>query len=76
MQPELSKKDHSRYAAFPAHPMARVRQRVLEAAHKAMFEAVEAGEVAPGMAEPIADMVVMDLLPFLAPEAFLPESDG
>lgn len=68
-------KDKSRYAVFPAHPLARIRQRVLEVAHRSMFEAVDAGDVEPGMAEPIADMVVMDLLPWLKPEAFLPEEN-
>ena len=71
--PHLENKDESRYAAFPAHPLAKIRQRVLEAAHRAMYEAVDAKDVEPGMAEPIADMVVMDLLPWLKPEAFLPE---
>jgi hypothetical protein len=69
----MAEKDSSRYAVFPQHPMARVRQRVLEDAHRAMFKAVDEKDVEPGMAEPIADMVVMALLPWLSPEAFLSE---
>lgn len=62
--------ERTRYADFPDHPLAKIRQEVLDAARHAMREAHESGEIAEGMIEPIADMVVMDLLPWLKPEAF------
>jgi hypothetical protein len=63
--------DTSRYASWPNHPLAGIRQSVLEDAHRVLLDAVDCKDVAPGMAEPIADAVVMKLLPWLKPEAFL-----
>lgn len=67
----------TRYAEYPDHPLYRIRQAVLDAARHAMQEAADAKDVDAKMVNPIADMVVMDMLPWLKPEAFLPEhNDG
>jgi hypothetical protein len=63
--------DRTRYADFPDHPLVNIRQAVLDAARHAMAEAADAGDTSSEMINPIADMVVMDLLPWLKPEAFL-----
>lgn len=61
----------TRYADHPDHPLCNVRQEVLDAARHAMAEAADAKDVTEEMVNPIADMVVMDMLPWLKPEAFL-----
>ncbi len=62
----------TRYSKFPDHPLYNIRQEVLESARKAMLEAADAHEVEPEMVNPIADMVVMEMLPWLKSEAFSP----
>lgn len=47
------------------HPLADVPQVILDAARGALREAAELGDVDPSMADPIADAVVIDLLPWL-----------
>jgi hypothetical protein len=67
--------DKSRYSQFPQHPLRNIRQAVLNSARHAMQEAAEARDVDEQMVKPIADMVVMDMLPWLKPEAFLPKGE-
>ena len=74
--PVWAGEDASRYACYPQHPLANIRQSVLELAHGVLLGASEWNDVAPGMAEPIADAVVMALLTWLKPEAFLREDNG
>lgn len=54
-----------RYAAYPDHPLTNVPLEVLDAARKVMFDAAIWKDVAPGMADPLADAVVIALLPWL-----------
>lgn len=68
---EVMADDRTRYSQFPQHPLRDIRQPVLDAARHAMQEAADCGEVPQNMVKPIADMVVMDLLPWLKPESFL-----
>lgn len=63
----------TRYANYPDHPLYRIRQAVLAVARQAMWEAADAQDVEPEMVNPIADMVVMNMLPWLKPEAFTDE---
>ena len=58
----------SRYRSHPDHPLYECPQEVLNAARNAMQEAVDAGDVSAEMRDPIADMVVMDLMDFLDTE--------
>lgn len=53
------------YAPFPNHPLRPVPQVVLDAARSALDGAVEWKDVDPDMAHPIADAVVVALLPWL-----------
>lgn len=55
----------TRYAAFPDHPLHAVPQAILDAARAAVGEAAECNDVDPSMVDPIADSVVISLLPWL-----------
>lgn len=55
----------SRYDAFPDHPLCGVPDEILTAARAVMEGAVIWKDVAPDTAEPLADAVVMGLLPWL-----------
>lgn len=63
--------ERTRYSQFPQHPLVNIRQAVLDSARHAMQEAADSGEITQNMVKPIADMVVMGMLPWLKPEAFL-----
>ena len=56
---------NSRYDAFPNHPLCGVPQEILDAARHVMSEAAASNDVDPDMVDPIADSVVMGLLPWL-----------
>ena len=55
----------SRYDAFPEHPLCGIDPAILEAARGVLRGAAEWKDVSEDMVEPIADAVVMALLPFL-----------
>lgn len=59
-----TKRPH-RYTGFPSHPLFLIETEVLEAAHAEIEGAVTWGDVHVDMAEPIADAIVMALLPFI-----------
>lgn len=65
------KDEPTKYHEYPDHPLYRATQSVLDAARRAMQEAADAKDVHPDMVDPIADMVVMDLMPFLREDALL-----
>lgn len=63
----------SRYAAHPTHPLRDVPQHVLDAARTVMHdEVVCCGDIAAELAEPVADLMVMALLPWLSFDATAP----
>ena len=53
----------TRYADYPDHPLREIPQAVLDAARAAVSEAAGAGDVDPEQIEPIADAVVLAVLP-------------
>jgi hypothetical protein len=57
----------SHYKNFPDHVLYHADPVWITAARNAMQVAAEAHDVEPTMADPIADMVVMHLMPFLRP---------
>jgi hypothetical protein len=57
-------KTPTRYRDHRDHPLYQCTQEILDAARGAMQEAVDAGDVSPRNADPIADMIVMDLMDF------------
>jgi hypothetical protein len=61
----------TRYANYPNHPLYRIRQAVLDTARLSMSDT--GNVIEPDLVDPIADMLVMDMLPWLKPEAFTNE---
>lgn len=55
----------SRYDAFPDHPLCGVPDEILAAARQELSSAAVWGDVRDDMVEPLADAVVMSLLPWL-----------
>lgn len=58
----------TRYAAFPDHPLVNIDPAVIAAAREVLAGAVMWKDVHPDMADPIADAVVIGLLPFIPRE--------
>ena len=55
-----------RYDDHPEHPLHGIDKRILQAARAAMDDVAEARDISPAMVVPVADMMVMALLPYLA----------
>lgn len=55
----------NRYQDHPTHPLHNVPQEILDAARFVMSEAVECRDISAANADPLADAVVMALLPWL-----------
>lgn len=53
------------YDNYPNHPLCGIKQEILDAAREVMEGAVIWKDVDPDMADPIADAVVMALLPWI-----------
>ncbi len=51
----------TRYDEYPGHPLCGIDQAVLDTARKVMHELGSGDVVDPGLAEPIADAVVLEL---------------
>lgn len=57
-----------RYREYPSHPLHGVPRMILHAARKSLLEAADWGSVDPDEAIPLADSVVVELLPWLQVE--------
>lgn len=56
---------NDRYKAFPQHPLHAVPEEILVAARDFLLDAAEIGDVDMDMAIPLADGMVLTLLPWL-----------
>lgn len=54
------------YANYPSHPLYNVPEEILDAARQELRGAAFCGDVDSDLADPIADAVVMSLLPWLS----------
>lgn len=59
----------NQYDDYPDHPLHGIDNKILEAARRVMRDAVTWKDVDPEMAEPLADAVVMNLLPWIQGDA-------
>lgn len=53
------------YYTRPDHPLSIVRKEVIDAARAQMAGVVKYNDISPDMADPVADSIVMALIPFL-----------